>query len=154
MKPSTPTVICQPIFIPTRISPVSETDGQIMEYFIRKCDHYNKLSLPPRFHGGGQCSHLVVTFQMSGQGPIILWPGLRVPELPTRKKLPSKVERYVSNVERVSTLLNGWLKAEKIYQTRQLDICATVLVGSFRVYRTPPLPAYGGGPLQRVWWYR
>ncbi|KAB8075186.1 glutathione S-transferase [Aspergillus leporis] len=84
--------------------------GAIIEYLIEKYDTSHRLSFAPgtpEFYHAKQWLH----FQMSGQGPYygqMVW-FIRYHE----EKVPSAVERYVKEVNRVTGVLDGWLKKQK-----------------------------------------
>lgn len=84
--------------------------GAIVEYLIETYDKTYKLSFPP----GSPESYLAkqwLFYQTTGQGPYYgqaLWFKRSHPE-----KLPSAIERYVKEVNRVSSVLEGHLVKEK-----------------------------------------
>ncbi|KAI9934516.1 hypothetical protein ASPWEDRAFT_643090 [Aspergillus wentii DTO 134E9] len=84
--------------------------GAIIEYLVDKYDTDNKLSFAngsPEFYQAKQWLH----FQMSGQGPYygqVFWFSRYHSE-----KVPSAVERYTKEINRVTGVLEGHLKSQK-----------------------------------------
>ena len=85
--------------------------GAIIQYVIAEYDKEHKLSFP----AGSKEAHLVnqwMHFQMSGQGPYYgqaSWFVMYHPE-----KVPSAIERYKNEINRVTMVLDKWL-ADKEY---------------------------------------
>lgn len=85
--------------------------GAIVEYLVEKYDKDHKISFAP----GTKESYLAKQFlfyQVSGQGPYYgqaVWFTRFHPE-----KLPSAVERYLNEIKRVTGVLEGHLKEQKV----------------------------------------
>jgi glutathione S-transferase len=84
--------------------------GAIIEYLIERYDTTHKLSFPP---GTPESYHAKqwLFFQTTGQGPYYgqaIWFKRSHPE-----KLPSAIERYTKEVNRVSGVLEGHLSKQK-----------------------------------------
>ncbi|OOF97624.1 hypothetical protein ASPCADRAFT_505920 [Aspergillus carbonarius ITEM 5010] len=80
--------------------------GAIIEYLIETYDPTHKLSFPAGSHEAHQARQWLY-FQVSGQGPYYgqaVWFARYHPE-----RVPRAVERYVNEIRRVSTVLDGWL---------------------------------------------
>ncbi|KAF7589882.1 glutathione S- transferase, nitrogen catabolite repression regulator [Aspergillus hancockii] len=84
--------------------------GAIIEYLISEYDTAHHLSFAPgtpEFYHAKQWLH----FQMSGQGPYY---GQMVWFIKFHgEKVPSAVERYAKEVNRVTGVLDGWLRGQK-----------------------------------------
>jgi len=84
--------------------------GAIIEYLVEKYDKEHKLSFPQGSNEYYETKQWLY-FQTSGQGPYFgqaAWFSFFHPE-----KLPSARERYLKEVQRVTAVLNGFLKGKE-----------------------------------------